>query len=194
MDGPSAAFENTESISEKQQLANNISGTINQFKFIKTNPKLELIKKKQFIYSLEFYSLIFIPVLILFLIIVFVKSKKSTNSDIKGVKSRRANKLAKKYLYEAKKSLKKKELFYIALEKALHNFLKSKLLIETLDYDKEKIKNLLIEKNIEITTIDLFIEIIKNCEYARYTPASNVAINKDYENSVKVILEIDKQI
>ena len=194
MDGPSAAFENTESISEKQQLANNISGTINQFKFIKTNPKLELIKKKQFIYSLEFYSLIFIPVLILFLIIVFVKSKKSTNADIKGVKSRRANKLAKKYLYEAKKNLKKKELFYIALEKALHNFLKSKLLIETLDYDKEKIKNLLIEKNIEITTIDLFIEIIKNCEYARYSPASNVAINKDYENSVKVILEIDKQI
>ena len=50
------------------------------------------------------------------------------------------------------------------------------------------------KKNIENESIELFIKLIENCEYARYTPASNVAINNDYKNAVKVISEIDKQI
>ena len=48
--------------------------------------------------------------------------------------------------------------------------------------------------DIQNESVDLFIILIKNCEYARYTPASNVGINNDYENAVKVIAEIDKQI
>ena len=39
-----------------------------------------------------------------------------------------------------------------------------------------------------------FIILIENCEYARFTPASNVKVKNDYENAVKVISEIDKQI
>ena len=40
----------------------------------------------------------------------------------------------------SKKSLGKKEAFYIALEKALHNYLKAKLHIETSDLSKENIQ------------------------------------------------------
>ena len=87
-----------------------------------------------------------------------------------------------------------KDLFYVALEKALHNFLKSKLSIETADYSKEKIKNLLLNKNVQNESVDLFIMLIENCEYARYAPASDVGISNDYENAVNVIAEIDKQI
>ena len=76
----------------------------------------------------------------------------------------------------------------------IHNFLKSKLSIETSDYTKEKIIGLMTEKNIESKSIKLFIKLIENCEYARYTPASNVAINNDYEDAVNVISEIDNQI
>ena len=125
---------------------------------------------------------------------MFFKSKKITSSEREENNSRRANKLAKKYLSEAKKNLDKKDLFYVSLEKALHNFLKSKLSIETTDYSKQRISELLLEKNIGKEPKQLFITLIENCEYARYTPASNVAINKDYENAVKVISEIDKVI
>ena len=76
----------------------------------------------------------------------------------------------------------------------MHNFLKSKLSIETSDYTKEKIIILMREKNIQNESINSFIKLIENCEYARYTPSTNVAISNDYENAVKVISEIDKQI
>ena len=103
-------------------------------------------------------------------------------------------------MYQANASAKeyfslKEENNRLAIENAiLHNFLKSKLSIETSDYTKEKIIGLMNEKNIQNESIESFIKLIENCEYARYTPASNVAINNDYENAVKVISEIDKQI
>ena len=193
LEGPSSYSNNNEA-KESLNNTNNISNTINQFRFIKIKPGLIKLETRNFIYSTVFYLLLFLPVIIIFILVGFFKSKKASDSDIKGYKSRRANKLAKKYLSEAKINLQRKDVFYVALEKALHNFLKSKLLIETSDYSKEKIKSLLANKNIQTESIGLFIILIENCEYARYTPASNVAINNDYENAVKVISEIDKQI
>ena len=72
-----------------------------------------------------------------------------------------------------------------------HNFLKSKLSIETFDFTKDKIIKLLNEKSVESESIKSFIILIENCEYARFTPASNVKVKNDYENAVKVISELD---
>jgi hypothetical protein len=168
--------------------------SINQFKFIKTNPELVKINSKPFIYSISFYSLLLLPIIIIIIIVGFFKSNKITSSERAEHNSRRTNKLARKYLSEAKKNLDKKDLFYVSLEKALHNFLKSKLSIETSDYSKHRISELLVEKNVDKESKQLFITLIENCEYARYTPASNVTINKDYKNAVKVISELDKVI
>ena len=189
LEGPSSFNQNNLTVSP----SNNIPISKGQFKFLKTKSNLISLESKDFIYSTTFYLLLFIPIGII-IILLFFKSKKTLSSDIKGFKSRRANKLAKKYLSEAKINLLKKDVFYISLEKALHNFLKSKLSIETSDYTKEKIITLMREKNIQNESINSFIKLIENCEYARYTPSTNVAISNDYENAVKVISEIDKQI
>ena len=190
LEGPSSFNQNNLTVSS----SNNIPISKGQFKFLKTKSNLISLESKDFIYSNNFYLLIFIPIGIIIVILLFFKSKKTLSSDINGFKSRRANKLAKKYLSEAKINLLKKDVFYISLEKALHNFLKSKLSIETSDYTKEKIIILMREKNIQNESINSFIKLIENCEYARYTPSTNVAISNDYENAVKVISEIDKQI
>ena len=132
--------------------------------------------------------------LAILLLVIFFKSNNITSSKLKESKSRRANKLAKKYLSDARKNLENKDMFYVALEKALHNFLKSKLFIETSDYSKEMISKLLYSKDIEKESLELFIKLIENCEFARFTPASEFKINNDYENAVKVITKIDKEI
>jgi len=194
LDGPTSFSQDNSSFKSTNNTFNNISSSKAQFKFLKTKPNLILVDSKKFIYSTIFYVLILIPIAIILIVLIFIKSKKTLTLDDNSFKVRRANKLAKKYLSEAKINLSKKDNFYISLEKALHNFLKSKLSIETSDYTKEKIIGLMNEKNIQNESIKSFIKLIENCEYARYTPASNVAINNDYENAVKVISEIDKQI
>ena len=194
LEGPSSYSQNNIDLKSSNSITNEISNSNNEFKFIKTKAGLTLLKKSNFIYSMTFYLLLLFPVSLIILVLLFFKSKKHSLSEIKDYKSRRANNLAKKYLLESKNSLEKKDVFYIALEKALHNFLKSKFLIETSEFNKVKITRLLSEKNIKKESIELFINLIENCEFARFTPASDVAVNNDYKNAVKVISEIDKQI
>jgi len=194
LEGPSSYSQNNIDLKSSNSITNEISNSKNEFKFIKTKAGLTLLKKSNFIYSMTFYLLLLFPVSLIILVLLFFKSKKHSLSEIKDYKSRRANNLAKKYLLESKISLEKKDVFYIALEKALHNFLKSKFLIETSEFNKDKITRLLTEKNIKKEIIELFINLIENCKFARFTPASDVAVNNDYKNAVKVISEIDKQI
>ena len=189
LEGPTLLTEKVDP--QNSTTPSNILPSINQFKFIKTKPNLVNISSSSFINSTYFYIIIFLPFFIIILTVIFFKSKKITDSDLKKYKSISANKLARKYLFEAKKNLDKKDMFYVSLEKAMHNFLKSKLSIETSDYSKERIQDLLKNRNVDDDTQKLFIRLIENCEFARYTPASNVAINKDYENAVKVISKLD---
>jgi len=193
LEGPLSLDENNINTINTQS-SNNILPSINQFKFIKTDSDLVKINSKPFIYSLSFYLILIFPVLAILLLVIFFKSNNITSSKLKESKSRRANRLAKKYLSDARKNLENKDMFYVALEKALHNFLKSKLFIETSDYSKEKISKLLYSKDIEKESLELFIKLIENCEFARFTPASEFKINNDYENAVKVITKIDKEI
>ncbi|HSP82240.1 MAG TPA: hypothetical protein VLN72_00755, partial [Gillisia sp.] len=86
------------------------------------------------------------------------------------------------------------EKFYIALERALHNYLKAKLHIQTSDMSKDRIKALLEEKGAERESSDEFISLLGSCEFARYTPSSKLTMEQDYEKAARVISSLDKQI
>ena len=100
----------------------------------------------------------------------------------------------KKYLSEAQKQLGNKEAFYEALERALHNYLKAKLGVETSDISSEKITDLLKNKQINTSTIQSFIDVLNDCDFARYTPITNVQMEEEYEKAKQVITQLDKQL
>ncbi|VAV83913.1 Aerotolerance protein BatD, partial [hydrothermal vent metagenome] len=102
--------------------------------------------------------------------------------------------LARKYLSQARKQLGKKEAFYIALEKALHNYLKAKLLVETSDISKERIAEILQNRNVDEATINDFKTVLDNCDYARYTPSTDVMMQQEYDKAKEIITKIDKQL
>tara|TARA_R110002051_G_scaffold71624_5_gene129422 strand:+ start:61595 stop:63334 length:1740 start_codon:yes stop_codon:yes gene_type:complete len=166
----------------------------NQFNFIKLTPNLSSKSISYFFRSTPFYLWLLLPLLLIPLAILFRIKRDAIAGDIAGNKVRRANKLARKYLSAAKKQLGNKESFYVALERALHNYLKAKLKIETSEFSKDKITELLTKKQIEETTIKEFIALLKNCEAARYSPFSNVQMQADYEKASEVISLMDKQL
>ena len=164
-----------------------------QFAFIKTKTKFTSIKPSYFFKTKLFWSLLLLPFLMIPLAIVIRKKKVERDADVFGNRIRTADKLARKYLSNAKKALGKKEAFYIAMEKALHNYLKAKLHIETSDLSKDKIKKLLSERGVEADTINDFSSIMENCDLARYTPITAVTMKEDYDKAAKTISLIDKQ-
>ena len=82
----------------------------------------------------------------------------------------------------------------VALEKALHNFLKAKLHVETSDISKEKISEILQQKSVDISTINAFLEVLKDCDFARYTPTTSVMMKQEFEKAKEVITKIDKYL
>lgn len=191
LDGPVVASGNDEIAfgTSKQKVTAN-----NQFQFIELKTTLQAINKPDFFGSVKFYVLLFVPFLLIPVLVLFKKKKEVLAGDVVGNRIRKNNKLAKKYLSEAKKHLGNKEPFYVALEKALHNFLKAKLHIETSEMSKQNIQNLLLSKNANAETVFDFIKLMDNCEFARYTPYSETAMQQDFDKAVVVISALEKQI
>ena len=187
LDGPTPAEANTGA-------AKNVVAKADQFKNIKSKTTLIPIEKKDFYDSNLYLGLLFAPFIIIPIIILARKKKEAMDSDVTGNRIRMNNKLAKKYLSQAKKHLNNKEPFYIALEKAMHNFLKAKLHIETSEMSKDNIRELLLSRNANPETVQNFIALTENCEFARYAPASSASIQQDYDKAVLIISELEKQI
>ena len=179
----------TEGSSKQRVVLNN-----DQFAFVKTETTLVPKQSNNFFQSKIFWGSLFAPLLAIPLAIVFRRKKEERDLDIVGNRLRNADKLAKRYLGEAKKALGEKEAFYVALERALHNYLKAKLNIETSDLSKDKISILLADKQVEKEVISDFKNILESCELARYTPITTVTMQQDYDKAAKTISLIDKQI
>ena len=191
LDGPEAANQtaaSTAGVSKVKISANE------QFHFIKLKTSLTSVKRKDFLGSGLYYGLLIAPFLIIPIVVLLKKKKAAIDGDVVGNRIKLSNKLAKKYLSEAKKNTANKEQFYIALEKAMHNFLKAKLHIETSEMSKDRIREILLSKNANAETVNAFIILTENCEFARYAPSSAGAIQQDYEKAVSIISELEKQI
>ncbi|MDC6385277.1 protein BatD [Flagellimonas taeanensis] len=192
LEGPTASSDNAVSGPSVNKQA--VVATGKQFHFIKLDPNLAPKETSCFLGSRAFYLLLFIPLLLIPIAIFFFKKREAIASDVVGNKIKQANRLAKKYLSTAKKELGNKEAFYVALEKGLHNYLKAKLKIETSEFSKEKITDILTNKGVAVEDINAFIELLKNCEMARYSPFSNVQMQNDYDKASEVISKLDKQL
>lgn len=164
------------------------------FKYIMLEANLQPITKNNFFKSPLFWTLLGGPFLLIPLFILAGKKRKARLNDVEGNKLRRANKLAKKYLSEAKRNLSNPEAFYEALERALHNYLKAKLNIETSEMEKSLISKMLMERQVEASVVDGFINLLTSCEFARYASSSKASAQQDYNKAVAVISNIDKQI
>jgi hypothetical protein len=191
LDGPGVA---STSNSTANDVAKNKVEAAKTFAYNKQKTSLQLMNKEDFLGSGLFYSLLFLPFIALPALVLLRKKKEALDNDVMGNKIKKSNALAKKYLSEAKKQLANKELFYIALEKAMHNFLKAKLHIETSEMSKDKIREILQSKQAQSETITAFIQLTENCELARYAMSSESAIQQDYEKAVDIISELEKQI
>ena len=165
-----------------------------QFQPLKQASELLSLNRPMFFSSTAFYLLWLLPLLLIPLVLVFWYIYQKRNDDTQENRSRRTSRLAKKYLSAAKKNLTNKEAFYEALERGLHTYLKAKLYIETSELSKDKIQQLLTDKGVAAQPLRDFIQLLSNCEMARYAPYTQTDINNDYQQAATIIALLDKQL
>lgn len=193
-EGKSLPSESTDEVAEVKVTKEPVVAVANDFKFIQLRSAFQPATRSYFFKSSTFYTLLLVPFILIPIALFISKRKERLDSDIEGKRLRKADKLARKYLSQAKKQLGKKEAFYIALEKALHNYLKAKLKVETSEISQERISELLEGRNVSEATIKELIEVLNDCDFARYTPTTNVMMQQEFDKAKVVLAKLDKQI
>ena len=184
----------TDDSNTKEVQKTNVTALSKQFFSFKSNANLEPVAQKAYYNTKLFWWLFLGPLLLIPLLIIFTRKQEKRAMDVAGNKTRRTNKLARKYFGSAKKAIGEKEAFYVALERALHNYLKSRLKIETSELSKEKIALLLEKRGVDQLYVQSFLNIIESCELARYTPLQASDMTRAYKKSVEIINTLDKQL
>jgi hypothetical protein len=191
--GPERPKETQVASGNEPNSPRNIISSKSTFNYIKLNTDLKEKDQTQFFQSPLYWTLFFLPFLSIPFMLIFGKVQ-NREVDKNEVQLKRANKLAKRYLSEAKKNIGDSQTFYESLERALHNYMKARLKIQTLDMQKDKIKELLSAKGVSEETTKAFLKLLESCELARYTPTVTEDMQKDFDKAAKVISEIDKEV
>ena len=164
----------------------NIITPNNSFRFIKTKSNLIKIDNSNFFESQLFYVLISSPftmVIAFALLTAYNRTRKSSTKELRRSKEKEINKM----IDAANKSLNDKNEFYNLIEKALLKTMLLKFSINIENFNKEKIKSIIKGKGINEKEISKIIQLIENCESAKYSRSSNSIMNNDLKNAREVI-------
>lgn len=191
-EGPTSGMTNTSPVPTSTRTP--LTASEGAFRFIQLETDFKPVITKAFWMSNRFWLLFILPFVLLLLGYFINRFVIQKSKDSASNKQRLAEKLAKKYLSSAKKAFGNQVAFYEALERALHNYLKAKLKIETIELSKTKIAELLENKKVDKVIATEFIAVIENCERARYAPESEGSIQTDFEKASRAMAMIDRQL
>ena len=147
-----------------------------------------------FIGTMGFYVLLVAIFLIAAAVYAIVRFVRVRRNDVVGTKTRTATKMARKRLAMAEDFLKKGLLsaFYEELHKALLGYVSDKFAMDASELGKDSISEKLTERGVEKETVEEYIALLDECEYARYAPdTQDSAMDSTYEKAVGVISRID---
>ena len=166
-------------------------------RFIKQgNPSLRS-SGNTFFGSTLFY-LIYVISAVLFLVIYFVYRKKAReNANIALMRNKKANRVATKRLKSAAAYMKQNnnEAFHEAILKAFWGYLSDKLGIPVADLSRDAAISRLNEKGVAEEVINDFVDVVEQCEFARYAPTGgSEARHELYKKAESTMGRMEKQI
>ena len=141
------------------------------------------------------YYIVSTGVFILLLILFNRQIKKSR--DISGMRVQKASKAASKRLKTAAKLMKQhqSEAFYDEVMRALLGYAGDKLNIQKSDLNKENVSASLLSFGVQENLVDAYMNLISECEFARYAPGDpDATMEKIYSSASDVINELDSAI
>ena len=166
-------------------------------RFIKQNNQKLTIKGYTFFGTTEFY-LVYLAGILLFVVIYIIYRKKAReNANLALMRNKKANQVARKRLKEAASFMKnnKAEEFYESVLKAFWGYLSDKLGIPVADLNRGNASASLLSRQVQQEVVDEFIQIIDDCEFARYAPSAFSGTIKDvYDRAAAIMGKLEKQI
>jgi hypothetical protein len=154
-------------------------------------------KGDEFFGSPGFYSLFLSPMFLFIGFIVYYRKNKELQKNVILLKSKKATKLARKRLSTAKVLLSKnsRESFFEEVSIAIWGYLGDKLSIPFSNLSKENISEVLSSRGVGESLIKELLDILNQCEFARYAPSNQVGqMQGIYDSAISLITKLEGEI
>ena len=166
-------------------------------RYIKTG-ETRLTKKDDYYFgSISYYMWYIIPFVLFIAYMVVYRKQAIENANVAKVRTKKANKVATKRMKNAGKLLaeKKTEAFYDEVLKALWGYISDKLSMPVSQLSKDNIEGKLQQHQVADELVKEFIDILNDCEFARYAPGSqDEKMDKIYSSAIEIISKMENSI
>lgn len=153
-----------------------------------------LTKTPTYLFRSGLYWLLYAAAAMLLIIVIYIYRRQlKLNADVKGRKLARANSKATKRLRLAKAAMNAKDTdkFYAELNRAMWGYLSDKLDIPSSQLLRDNIEQKLAQFGLSEEAIRQTIDILDQCEMARFTPHSEAEMSQLYDQAVTTIKSIE---
>ena len=156
-------------------------------------PEFKIRKSTVTFGTLAFWLCYLIPALLAALLFIIFRKKIKENADITRVRYKKANKVAQRRLKTAEQLLKadNKTAFFEEIERAAWTYLSDRLSIPTAQLNKENIAQILAAKGVAEALIKDVLHVLSTAEFARYAPTSDHAMQDIYNDTTKIINQLE---
>ena len=144
-----------------------------------------------------FYLLVIAPLILFITFITLWRYNRKRKGNLQLMKNRRATKVARQNLRKASEYLKenKTDEFYIEVSRALWGYLGNKFNIPLSELSSDTVRLRLSSEQVKPEVIDEFLEVLSNCEYARFAPGdSSRKMNEIYSAALEMISKIEREL
>jgi hypothetical protein len=166
----------------------------NDIHYIKTGT-LRLHEKAFSFFGTWSYYLLYILLLVLFIVLYYsFKSHIKKSQDAVRTRHRKAKKIAQRRLKIAGQFMKagNRNNFYDELSRTMWGFLTDKSGLTLADLSRETAREVMQQKNAKEEDIDAYLQLLDECEYARYAPASGSGMEKVYQDALRMISKFEQ--
>ncbi|MGB4655314.1 MAG: BatD family protein [Bacteroidales bacterium] len=160
--------------------------------------KLNLKGINKNLFNSSGYWIVFALCILVFIALILVYSKnKKLRSNTTLLLQRKATKVARKRLKKAKHflDLNNKTAFHEELSNALWLYISHKFNVPIADLSLENTKEVLQKLDVDAITIDKFLKVLNDCNFAQYAPQNEAVDMPDlYNNAMQVITETEAEL
>lgn len=154
-------------------------------------------KDDYFFGSTTYYIWYAVPLILFIVFMIIYRKQAIENANVAKVRTKKANKVATKRMKNAASFLKEKknDLFYDEVLKALWGYISDKMNIPVSQLSKDNIEEELTGHHVQQEHIQQFINLLNDCEFARYAPGNqNDTMDRIYSSAIDVISKMENSI
>lgn len=163
--------------------------------YIKTSQSTSASSGDDFFGSLTCWLYYVISLLLFFILLAVFYRQAKENANLARKRGKRAGKAASRRLKMASKLLKAHDsnTFYDETMRALIGYAGDKLNLSTADLNRDNVRQALESRGIDATLIQSYMEVLSECEFARFAPGDpDATMDKIFTQASEVINSLDK--